>query len=880
MSRYGIDYYGLSYYGSDNATNYSVAPFTATPTNYGTITLNWSDPNGGWTQLTLVRNSYGFPIDPWDGNQLLNIYNNGSDPGVYFDSNLVEGRFYYYSIFLFNTDQYNWVNAGNVVALSVKNFNATDNMYNYLPEIYKISQPYPASTDWDNQTLYGFLANFGFQLDYTQSFIESLSNRYNTEITSGTLIPTMMNQFGCTYESAIGLKQNRILLRDSIRLNQMRGSKEGLVSYLKDFSGWSVPGSSSAPNQNVQGVVSGHNLMLDYNDSSFEEGLGHWHISNTSTNLAQISTLSIYAVSLTSNVGSVYVNPNVQYQVGDQILISGLAYPLFNYSTPLTITAVGNVSGSTHNDYTGKDTYYDYTKISFALTGTDLPMSSSYNPITSSYSGVLTPVPAPWSEPTAPSMFPNKTNGLAVLSNTNTTAQTIGISCGDFSAGYANPYQVDIGYGIPVFAGTYYTFSVYASKGATTARNVTASIKWFDRFGNLISTSNGTAVSDNTTTFSNSVRPYVTDAAPSNAAYAYPAISVASVGAASTNERHYFDCAQFEITSSGATPTAFDEARQLHITLKANRINELTNPNFTLGASPWTAVGTGSVSSDSTYASPTAVTYTITNTSITSNVATVTLALPHSLKVGSTVYISNLAGTGITSANYNGARTITSVSLKTFRFAVTATDQAAIAPTTGTAYAQSTNLKLTSSGSSVTLKSWDGTTTSEMCNIYYPETSYTFSIYVQPNSTTETVTATINWYDLGYNLLSSSLGTAVTATSGSWSRPYVTATAPNNAAYATVELDWSTAASGDILYIDQALFENNGLLLDYFDGSGSDGLSYLNFFWEGGLSYANQARSHYYSNRVNVQSRLVSGVIQKQINLGSTYALYLAQPGT
>ena len=200
MSRYGIDYYGLGYYGSDNPIKFDATPFTATPSKQGQITLNWTDPSGSWSKLVLVRNPYGFPVDAWDGVQLLTVYN-GSDPVIYVDEQgLNQGSFYYYSIFVFNTVQYSWVNAGNAFALCVKDCGNTEKLYNYLPEIYKITQPYTATSDWDNPALYDFLSNFGFELDYEQTLTDLLTNKYDIQKVSGVLIPTMMNQFGLTYE--------------------------------------------------------------------------------------------------------------------------------------------------------------------------------------------------------------------------------------------------------------------------------------------------------------------------------------------------------------------------------------------------------------------------------------------------------------------------------------------------------------------------------------------------------------------------------------------------------------------------------------------------------------------------------------------------------
>lgn len=942
MSRYGVSNYGVSYYGSDNPINFDATPFTAKPYNYGSIVLNWADPKGSWSQLVIVRNPYGFPINAYDGTTVLTV-NNGADPITYVDSGLVQGQFYYYSIFVYNLTQYTWTNAANAISISVKNYNNTDDLYAYLPEIYKIAQPYVATSDWDNPTLYSFLSNFGFQLDYVHTLTDLLEQKYNVETVSGVLVPTMMNQFGQTYEPAIGLQQNRIILRDAVTLTRQKGSLQGLLAFVKDFTGWGVPdpipnatftynsssgqyvltiptGSVSytyasggtsgtntvvitvpsgttittgsaiigagiqpnttitnvavtttttrtltlssylfatasgiytvipvAPNPSVAGMQVGSNLMLDYNDSSFEESSGHWVSTDGTADVDQVDTLSITSFSLTSNVATLVIGSH-QFDVGNYVTISGLSSPLFNTSTPVQLTAVNQSSS-----------------ISFALTSSDVASTSGYNLATSAY-GTVTPYPTPWSEPSAPTLFPNKTSGVMSLLNTSTSAQTVTAYCGD---------DVPITNGIPVVPGTTYCFSIFAAKGqAGTARTITSSIKWYNRFGVYISTSNGTGVSDNTVTFSSSYRPYVSATAPSTAYYACPGVSIASFAGSASNEHHYFDAAQFEV---GSTPSSFEEARQIKLTLRANRINELTNPNFASVTAPWTTTGSATASIDATLPEPTTATYTVTTTQITSNVATVTVSTPHTLQVGSSVYLSNITGTGVTSANYNGARTITAITLYSFSYAVTATDQTA-KTTTGSAWQTGHALKLTGSGTTpVVVKSWDGVTNSQLLNIYYPNTSYTFSAYVRTAATTETISLKINWYNSSYSLISSTTGTSVSATSAGWTRAYVTGTAPATAAYASAEIDWSNVVSGDVVYVDRALFENFGQVLTYFDGNGGPG-DITDFVWEGGT--ANAARSHYYKNKFAVQTRLFGATLNAELPMGSTAAVYIAQPQT
>jgi hypothetical protein len=78
--------------------------------------------------------------------------------------------------------------------------------------------------------------------------------------------------------------------------------------------------------------------------------------------------------------------------------------------------------------------------------------------------------------------------------------------------------------------------------------------------------------------------------------------------------------------------------------------------------------------------------------------------------------------------------------------------------------------------------------------------------------------------------------------------------------------------------VKEALFENSGLLLDYFDGTNGRIIPGTDLFWEG--SVPNQARSHYYKNCRAIQVRINKGALDDWITSGSSYAIYLAQPNT
>ena len=847
MSRYGIDYYGLSYYGSSSAVNYLAGSFTAQSRGYGFIRVKWTSPSGKWSNVRLVRNSYGYPVNAYDGDILVSVAKE-NDPTVFNDTvNLAKGAFYYYSLFVYDTITFSWIRSGNITGVSVKNYGYGDNLYEYLPEIYKIKQPYIATADWDNEDLSNFMHLFGFQLDYAQTITTLLVDRYNLEKVGGVLLPSLLQQFGLTYEPEIGYQQSRILVRDAVQIGKKKGSSAGLREFMKAFTGYAVPEPvAGTPNSSVDGLTTGHNLMLDYNDSSFEESVGHWASSDATATLKQLEIKEITRVSLTSNVVRLIIGAH-NYQVGNKINTTGFNMPLFNtLSSAKTITAV------------------DSTSVSFALTASDVSERDAFNTGSNEYPKLI-PYPTPWAETTALVLYPNKQNGILGIKNANGTAGTIKIECGLTSP---------VLQGVPVNAGSSYVFSVYSAAGST-ARGIVLKIRWYGRLGSFISETTGSSVNNVVGDFS--ARPTVTSTAPSGAYYAVPVITVVSAAASSSNEYHYFDCAQFE---QSASVTSFDEARQIHMVLRATRINELLNPHFASPLTPWAVTG-ASTTIDTTSKEPDVEVFSVEYRSITSNIATLETSVSHDLRVGQTVVVNGVG------APFDGVFTVATVGVnlvnttqasKTFTYALTNANitRNTSVLTGAETYISGNALKLTATGTSVLVKST--TTSADLMGIYYPSTSYTFSVYSQVSTGSEVVTPAIVWYDSSKSVISTSTGSSFTisASGTSWNRAYVTATAPANAAYAHVQISW-TAAIGDILKFDSALFENTSALSPYFDGSygpanGTD------LFWEGGST--NASRSHLYKNRFAIQTRLSDYALANQLNLGTTVAIYLAQPKT
>jgi hypothetical protein len=137
----------------------------------------------------------------------------------------------------------------------------------------------------------------------------------------------------------------------------------------------------------------------------------------------------------------------------------------------------------------------------------------------------------------------------------------------------------------------------------------------------------------------------------------------------------------------------------------------------------------------------------------------------------------------------------------------------------------------------------------------------------------EYVTPSIHWYDDTKTLISTDTGSPEEVLT-SWLRHGITGTAPAEAAYAHVQVDWNVDVS-NLIQLDSAMFENSPFVLEYFDGNGGPGYS-SDFLWEGSVG---AARSHFYKNRLSIQLRIVE-YLKEVLTLGSTAAIYLGQANT
>lgn len=302
----------------------------------------------------------------------------------------------------------------------------------------------------------------------------------------------------------------------------------------------------------------------------------------------------------------------------------------------------------------------------------------------------------------------------------------------DSSATITNGTDAPIVKGVPVVAGTEYSFSVYAKMASSTG-SFTSKIKWYDFQGNLLSTSTGSATSVNTT-WDNFTQ---TATAPSGAVYAGFEI-VFDAGT------YYLDMIQMATSDIDY----YSEARCVDIFLDPTKTNFIDNPSFETVNSAWVTSGTSTITYETdtsnvrvlagdtvlqaTSGTFSAITKTdkdavptgsyvtlslygkasaaqenvglsigvftqlaVNSYSVASNVVTLALREDHPVKIGDQIVVAGVA------TAVNGTHTVTDVQGTTILYAKTASNVDVTSVSGGTV-----SLSVTSSETKTLLDSW------------------------------------------------------------------------------------------------------------------------------------------------------------------------------
>ena len=289
MAKYGTRRYGSGVrYGVTSVVSvYYNSNIFASSNDYQTIKVVWDpivpDPNDpSPTHWVLVKSYSGSLDDPTngiilDGGAYSSIKTTYTD--VITD---VEDLEVSYSLWLFNGS--GWKFCGTSYAILVGDKNSLAKISNWLPKAWlnPVDNVGEGLSNADTNSLVTTLGVFSFMYDYMRVQGSILANSLNPFYTPSALLNAKTTSLGLQYEAALGDVYNRSIAATGNIVNSYKGTSLGLTIYTTALTHWNARYSL------------GHNMMLDYNDSSFEESIGRWGVSSgtltsTTYSLAGIS---------------------------------------------------------------------------------------------------------------------------------------------------------------------------------------------------------------------------------------------------------------------------------------------------------------------------------------------------------------------------------------------------------------------------------------------------------------------------------------------------------------------------------------------------------------------------------------------------------------
>ena len=306
MAKYGVRRYGTFKYGQLDSTGvYFNSGITAKAVDYNKTYILWNimsyDPNRPTpTHWRLVKSFTGTPDDPFDavlvqGGALSSFSTSYVETFVDKPNSQVN-----YSLWLFNSE--GWIFCGSADTIIVDQTTTLNKLTKWIPRAWlnntveKIGDATgePESTNVLEEILYAY------SFMYDKIAVEGLLLELTADqagINNSLVLPKILD-LGFNYEPTLGDNYFRSLYASGNEINTDKGTAAGIRTFTTALTHW---GSD---------VQIGHNLLLDYNDSSFEESIGHWTVAGTAT-LAQqkFSTSLVDLGILVSNNEFVLADP-------------------------------------------------------------------------------------------------------------------------------------------------------------------------------------------------------------------------------------------------------------------------------------------------------------------------------------------------------------------------------------------------------------------------------------------------------------------------------------------------------------------------------------------------------------------------------------------
>jgi hypothetical protein len=358
MGLYSAAKYGVDAYGQFSKLDYYAQPFTSKAVDYTQVQLTWVQPTGDdISELRLLRSNDGFPETPEDGRLIYYWDTFVTDPQLtdFLDGTeplnpVPSGKFVYYRIWV-KTAFGVWRVAGDtytLVPLKHSSFapdkttlvDTKNKLIDILPRVYTSALQSPIDEVDPNSELSKFLEAFAFELDIALTYADLLLPVDTWQYVSPEILTLQSTQFGLEIEPYVATKQQRKLARNSISINQNKGTLKGIEAFVESYTGF-------APT-----VTSSPNLVLSTQDSTFTNGVGFWKAVGNATIATETTIPGVsesvepyienngYVAKVTVNqIGSKIVNGEERPVTQGTPVVPGTAYTFSGYGR----SASGNI---------------------------------------------------------------------------------------------------------------------------------------------------------------------------------------------------------------------------------------------------------------------------------------------------------------------------------------------------------------------------------------------------------------------------------------------------------------------------------------------------------------------------------------------------------
>ena len=401
MAKYAYDKYGNFLYGANEETSpYYQSRIVAELVDYDSVRITWvqvvPDPSDLHpTNWALVKTLTGMPDTPYEGKIVTGGAVTQPSTSVVDTTNAVSYATEWYetfstdvnvevnySLWVFNPAQ-GWINCGDSNTIVVDITTTTDLVSKWIPRAWQnsINGVGDEVGEYEYQDLLTALQAYALEYDNLRTKTTLLQYGNTPRYITTSLAKVRQLDFGFSNEAALGGPYYRSLAYSGDKINSLKGTIQGISEFIVGLT-------------HIQNRVEiGHNLFLDYNDSSFEESLGQWKV-NKLTSTGTTPTISPTWVAYTSTTHTAPGAQVLTNQMADAgsiprsvgamklVLTGGASLALYPTSTTFSLDQISPINSISPTVVDNRTLIPVTPGLSYVFTGWIIGDPSTYSTVT------------------------------------------------------------------------------------------------------------------------------------------------------------------------------------------------------------------------------------------------------------------------------------------------------------------------------------------------------------------------------------------------------------------------------------------------------------------------------------------------------------------